>query len=359
MWLFRPKYQLRLLPLRLRWEVTRRHPYYQIYQPLAADFYEPEANANGQNDSLMQLAVGILAAMGVSDCPPHPKLSLKEIGDLPNAAWLSGGIHPLSFRAMASNLISYLPPSALATIAEVLLKSSQVSSRDNQSQRFDAILELQRLPIEALDHYPDEPYVSINPAASERDLQRALQQLLKQWKAKRGLQQRRNRSEKFDSYLKVWDLREGWSEGHYDLAKELKLKDTASQLRCPIATITKRYRRAFELITGHKYSPENWFAVFYALKLGGLNLSLRSAKVSQQRPRKTKSRSPVSVTRLLPEGANWQPSVNDESLYRDFIIDVKDLVRCGVSTAEILIKLELPETAAPAIEHLRNHFAPP
>jgi hypothetical protein len=316
-------------------------------------------SANGQDDFLIQSAAVILAAMGVSGCPPHPKLSLEEIGDLPNAAWLSGSIHPLSFRAMESNLISYLPPSALATIAEVLFKSSQAASPNNQSQRFDAILELERLPIEALDQYSDEPYVSINPAASERDLQSALQQLLKQWKATRGLQQRRNRSKKFDSYLKVWDLREGWSEGHYDLAKELKLKDTAGQLRCPIATITKRYRRAFELITGHKYSPENWFAVFYALKLGGLNLSPRSAKVSQQRPRKTKSRSPVSVTRLLPEGANWQPSVNDESLYQDFIIDVKDLIRRGVSTEVILTKLELSDDAASAIEHLRNHFAPP
>jgi len=90
MWFFRPKYQLRLLPLQLRWEVTRRHPYYQIFQPFAARFYEPGANANGQDDFLIQSAATELAAMGVRICPPHPKLSLEEFGDLPNAAWLSG-----------------------------------------------------------------------------------------------------------------------------------------------------------------------------------------------------------------------------------------------------------------------------
>jgi hypothetical protein len=47
------------------------------------------------------------------------------------------------------------------------------------------------------------------------------------WKKRRGLGRPKVHTEKLDAYLKVWDLREGWTGAGYDRAQELTLRRKA------------------------------------------------------------------------------------------------------------------------------------
>jgi hypothetical protein len=105
----RPLFQLRSLPIPMRWEVTRRHSYYQIFWKSAAAHYQGRPASSEVEEFLRQAAVTCLAAIGVTAEPPDPA---REYGELESAgleaAWLSGAVHPISLRGMAALLIASL-----------------------------------------------------------------------------------------------------------------------------------------------------------------------------------------------------------------------------------------------------------
>ena len=68
----RPPFQLRSLPIRYRWEVTRRHPYYQLWWEPARAQHRNLPTEHPAEIYLRQGAVTILATIGISGEPPDP-----------------------------------------------------------------------------------------------------------------------------------------------------------------------------------------------------------------------------------------------------------------------------------------------
>lgn len=357
----RPQFQLRSLGIRQRWEVTRRHPYYQIAWKKAGDHYRQEATSNEFERLLRQMAIVFLAAIGVSGEPPDPATLFEDLGEANlNNAWLSGAVHPITMKGLAGILIAGLPKETLSGIGELFLEAARDDEPGGAPRTHEALQVLALLGEASLDCYPDEPFVSINPAASQRQIEEALNSLLVQWKAERGLTEQRDRSDKVPDYLRVWDLREGWNDAGYDRNRELTLKCVARRLRKSIPTITNQYRQAFELIVGHPYSPDLWCRLFGVLKLGEIGQSV--GRVSRRRPLSSPVRRPVPESRLLSSQAPGQ-SVGPLAMIADRATDletnhligrIRDLIGQGRDDDQILEDLNLSVTALAAVSYLRS-----
>ena len=115
----RPPFQLRSLPISTRWEVTRRHPYYQAWWKWtpscdSTDSEKTRTNLASAESLLRDAGAIILGAIGVSRTPPDPATEFEQLGaaDL-NAAWLSGVLHPTTMRGLAAILIASLSKETL------------------------------------------------------------------------------------------------------------------------------------------------------------------------------------------------------------------------------------------------------
>lgn len=358
--LTRPPYQLRQLPLRYRWEVTRRHPYYVQYWPFARQHYLQEPYATDEELSLRCFATSLLGRIGVRGELPDPKLSFEEMepGAL-NSAWLSGAVHPVSCRGLTALLIALLPPETLEGIGNLLVDASYPDTPDCPREKHQALDALERLRLEGLDSYSPMPFVSIDPSASERQIIDAISELVPRWKAERGLTDQRVRHDKFEEYFDVWDRREGWQEGRYDDSKALKLKEIAQQVGRSVPTVSNQYCSAFELITGHSFVRELRFSLF--ANLMWRTVCAQNSNVALRRP----STSPVR--RDMPESTLGTPEsifeqgirskahdprvktlrprveITEDDTWRDYWIDVKDLTDQGHCISAIADKLEVSE----------------
>ncbi len=130
-------------------------------------------------------------------------------------AWLSGAVHPISLRGMAGLLITALPQETFSDLALILLEAHRQDQEGCKPHRLQAMEALAQLSSPELDSFVDEPIVSVNPAASERQIAEDISQLVKQWTKERKLPERRDRSEKYAEYLQVWDLREPIHTQHF------------------------------------------------------------------------------------------------------------------------------------------------
>lgn len=262
----RPRFQLRSLSVPLRWEVTRRHPYYQDWWRLARAHHRDEPIESEPEALFRTLGVLALGMIGVTGEPPDPATEFEELGGQLNSAWLSGAVHPITFGGLAGLLCAYLSRPALKQLGEIFLAASKVPTVGREPQ-IEALMQLSTLKIPDLDKFPDEPFVSINPAASGRQVEEALQTLLPQWKDERSLPKQRARLDKQVEYLRVWDLREGWRGGAYHGSREKRFKEIAAELGVSVSTLSDHYQAAFRIITGYEYSPEKWVKFFASIKL--------------------------------------------------------------------------------------------
>jgi hypothetical protein len=223
------------------------------------------------------------------------------------------------------------------------------------------MLDLQSLREPGLDCYPDEPFVSVNPAASGRQISDAIAKLLPQWKEQRGLAEQRDRSDKYPEYLKVWDLREGWQDGAYDRTKERTLREIAGELGTPVPSVNNHYRSAFELVTGHPYSPEIWFQLFGLLKLSRL-VDSQGGRVSQRRPLQSSTVRPVPEAVISPRGddqtgaglVSSQSDPRADQASAELLHDILELIKIGRSNQEIIDSLELSGVSLDDVEYLRG-----
>ena len=358
----RPPFQLRSLPVRWRWEVTRRHPYYQLSWKKAQARYRQEGCSDPVERLLRMVAIAHLGAIGVAGAPPDPATDFEQLGaDSLKTAWQSGAIHPISLRGMAAVLLAWLPPEALSALGTILTQGSRDDLADEPPHRIEAMIALQTLDKAGLDSYPDEPLVSINPAASGRQIAEAASALLKEWKQERGLTERRDRAERYDDYLRVWDLREGWLGGQYDRGRELLFRDVAERLKLSIPTVYSHYCSAFALIVGHGYSPELWHQVFGVLKLSELIGALPGA-VSQSRPSKSRTPRPVPETIVCPasEDSHAQGVVGGamapgtgHGLW-ELLEDIRTLMGRSLSDEQIVMELDLSPEAVAAVACIRR-----
>lgn len=347
----REPFQLRSLSIPMRWEVTRRHPIYQKYWKDSADFYRQEILSTNPFEKLKrESAAKLLALIGVSGEPPDPRTPFSKLGESElNKAWLSGAVHPITLRGMAGILLATLPNSTLEYLGLYLIEAGCEKNDKEKYSREKSLSKLASYKCEVLDSYTAEPLVSVNPAASQRQISEAIKSLHGQWKNERELKEQRDRSDKNKTYLEIWDLREGFSEEDaYDISEESKLSEIAEVVGSSISTVNNHYRSAFELIIGKPYSPELWWNTMGVFKFNEFNFE--DSVVSQLRPRKSPTPRPVPESKLGAEidflnHIRIQP--NHEYTHHDLFIDIKTLIDQGLSDEEIHerlgIETEIPE----------------
>lgn len=368
--LYRPPFQLRSLPVKYRWEVSRRHAYYQLCSEQVRRYYEGKTGNSALESLTSQLGLTYLAAIGISGSPPDPTLEFDELDPVMSEAWLSGAVHPISLRGLASILIAALPHETLAQVGLKLVEGGCREDPGEAPSKSKAMFGLQQLDGPGLDDYPDEPFVSVNPASSGRQIEEAVKRLLTQWKDERDLGEQRSHESKCSEYLKVWDLREGWCEGRYIRSSEMKLRDIATTLKTPLTSVHNHYCRAFEMIVGHPYSPSLWLRLFGQIKFSEL-FGAAPGPVSRRRPLNDRA------TRDVPDSVVSPPSSDDgivqsasvgEATPNDadlsgLIDDILRLIESGHADEVIVRDLDLvnPESIA-AVAYVRERvedFPPP
>ena len=351
----RPPFQLRSLPINFRWEVTRRHPYYQGWWKAAHSHHRQEARKHPAESLLRQAGVVILAAIGVSGEPPDPATSFSDLeeADL-KPAWLSGAVHPITFRGMAAILLSALPKDTLGKLGMLFLEAACDDPEDRTSRVISSLCKLQTSDKAGLNDYADEPLVSINPATSARQATEAVGALLKEWKEQRDLAEQRDRSDKYSKYLEVWDRREGWANGCYDCTRERKFLEIAQEVKESPSTISNQYRRAFELIIGHPYAPSLWWRTMGVHKITEFGAT---SIFDGRRPTRSPIRRPVPEAVVDVSSDEVRHVTREESTYTELLTDIRLLLDEGNTNAEIIEKLQLPADnpkCAELIDYIRS-----
>jgi hypothetical protein len=185
-------------------------------------------------------------------------------------------------------------------------------------------------------------------------------------KKREGIAERRRRHEKLDEYLRVWDLREGWTGSGYDPSAEKPFTKIAAETRSRLSTVANRYAAGFRLICGHRHTFVNWYHLFAVLKLtrqfGPACLARRHL---HSEPRKAKRVETVSLTRLsgrskrrLSDFADLRACLEDNSIdieARDTAKQINRLIEIGAADEEILRKIDpdKPEQMLKLIEYFR------
>ncbi len=353
----RPPFQLRSLPIPLRWEVTRRHPYYQHWWQLADDFYEDRPVRQPAEEHLRAAALVVLRAIGVTGQPVDPARDDLDFDQL-DEGWLTGAVQPMSMRGMAMFLLATLPPDDLERLARCFEIGSRHRVGDDEAGHgLQAMTELHGLTSESLDSYLDEPIVTINPAASQQQVLAAIRALHAQWREERDLGDRRLQADRVPDYLKVRDRREGWGEGRYGIGQATGIMAISEEFGRPRSTVWDHSRRAFELIIGHPYTPELWWHVM------GAPLAVDCGIPALPRPTRSRANQPVTETtvgvplEVAAEGDGNESEGVESAEFRDqlrFVLGRHD------DDAEVLRALSLPaddEQLLGCVRRFREEFA--
>jgi hypothetical protein len=204
--------------------------------------------------------------------------------------------------------------------------------------------------------------VGIDVEAPQRAIVAAVEKLVAQKKKELGVRERRRRHELLGPYLKVWDLREGWTGAGYDTEREVLFPEIAKHLRMSRRTAVNHYQSAFRFLSGHQYSFENWFRLFRGLKLTELRGGVRALK--RRRPSRDPhvAEAPAGTSEpaeMAPEMAlayeHWLDS--DDPEIRELIGDIQSLMKSGCTDDKILEKLDLRPELAEVLRVLRPRLA--
>lgn len=358
----RPKGQVQSLPAEFRWEVTRRHPAYVSFWEPAGEFFASLGNATPQEGMVRPIAAAIVNAVGVSGAAPDPSLEFDELGDQGNSnSWRSGAISPLTLRGMIDRLLVVLKPEEFRQIMQSMLDAME-SKDDENEQRMEARLSLQRIGDDPLDYAFPEPLVTINPQMANGIVKRDLDLLLTEWRDRLGITVGRDRSDNYADYLKVWDVREGWEKGTYFPDRERTLREVAQTLEITEANANSRYRRAFELITGYQYSPAMWVRFMGIVKLSQSSVEALG-RIARRRPLRNRAPrevpesvlSPSEGTQGIISGLSLEVGRANEEL-RDLMIDISQRMDSGASNEEIQESLGIASELNEVLEILRSRF---
>ncbi|WLD15103.1 hypothetical protein [Planctellipticum variicoloris] len=355
----KPMSPFRSLSAHYRWESTRRHPYYLQAWALARRYFLQEPSSSLRELAFREFAVSALGCIGVGRLPADPALEFDQLGsDAAVESWLAGTIHPISCRGLVGMLIAALPKETLAQIGLNLLRGFTGDGELDEMKQA-AFLQLAQQNDPSLDGYVDAPILSISPSASLRALRRDLPRALQPWREGTAGEERRDRADNYPAYLQVWDLREGWRNGRYDNAAEMRLRDVAERLHLSRGTVHHRYRRAFELITGHSYSPPVWLRIFGPEKLSGFAEAV--GRAAARRPHRSRTPREIPESVVTPARAssglvhaNSMTTGNEAIL--DFKMDIRDLVNQGLTNEEISLRMELGPQGTAIVQAFRDRF---
>lgn len=353
------------LPVPYRWEFTRRHPYYLRFWNLAHKRHTAPS-ADPAELAIQDAASLILQLIGVSSDPPPPSVSADALDTTAlKRAWADGAVAPVTFRGLATMLLAGLPPDAMEIVGRMLTDCARQDD-ETRTARYKTLQELHRHSHPALNAFPNGPMVGINIQAPANAIVAAIEDLVKQWKADKGIPEQRRRDDKLPEYLKVWDLREGWMGDRYDSRHERTFSQISQDLGVATGTIGNRYRSAFRYIFGHDFTPELWARVIGFLKL----LDWVDPNVIPIRPLKrrwrTPSPNPVPESRLQPteDHADDGPSLNVQGVSQseigcvELLLDARSLIVAGLTNDQIVRKLELQsDQASDMIDYLRRRDA--
>lgn len=337
--------------MRFRWEACRRHPYYLVFWSDALLYRQGATVSHPAQLLLRQAAMQMIGAIGVTGEPVDPAKSFEELGgcDL-DPAFLSGAIQPMTLRSVAVMLTRLLPASERAVLGAILTTSASDEyaldgdDADRSFQKIAALCRLAQLASPAMDSYPDTPLFYVHLGASQRTIVQAVKEQVRRWKQRRGITERRVHTSKLQSYLDVWDQREGWTGSGYQRSREHSFTEIMRQSKQSLSTIANQYTSAFQMITGRKFSPSLWWRLFGPLKLSELfvdraEILSRPIRRHQQSP----VRRPVPESVVAPvlqdapgsgmveEGS----AVTDDLTLSDLRLDLKDFFNRGLSDEEI------------------------
>jgi hypothetical protein len=351
----RPRHLFEHLPLQYQWEFTRRHPYYiMFWNPAEWDFLD-QVGSTGLQNSVHECRALILAQIGVGTSTIPPERDWQEIEPGEEwSAWTSGAMRRLSILSLVVALADSSSKDTLKSLGFLFWELSQLDESNSQEKYrwFKKVIEGE---FPGFDEYLPELIVSIQPSSTKDAIANAAMEIVREARAASGRPETRIRADKLDSYLQVWDLREGWHEGLYDPSRARKLKEIAAETGLRVTTVRDQYQAAFSWITGQEYSPEMWFRLFGGFQMLGLIGSGDGPK--PRRAGRTRSVAGLNESAISGNTAILSLIESSDSasiLNEDDNPDILRLIQNGAPVDEIVNRFGLdPENAVTAITEYR------
>jgi hypothetical protein len=337
----------------MRWELTRRHPYYLNCWRQARSYHRylfirREQKPTTVNLELAAACAGVVRGLGVRIDGidfPDPALSWDE---QPFQMRESNGASAMTPRELVLQLLARLPDDERKKLGVALQEVTAIN----------ASFAVNRLRGESLDN-PQLDLVMYSPAASQNTILPAVKEIITQAQER----QTRPRPDAVDEQLKVWDLREGWTGSGYDGQQERRLNDIVQEIGEPLSTVKDRYKRAFARIVGRPFTTELWMMLFLTLKVNeSLRQRWRTRHARQRRTDVTLARAPRSLKSNTEVDAIPEPATSDhDQTITSFNMDMIDLLKKGRSPSDVAARLELyfsdsftSEKRAKLIEYIKS-----
>jgi hypothetical protein len=271
-------------------------------------------------------------------------------------------------------LLNGLPSAELEAIGEILIEAARAEYPLPEdalpaAHKTLAYAKLSQVMSRALDSIPEIPLFYVHLGASQNAIVRDMEDQVRRWKKRRGLGSSKVHTEKIDTYLEVWDLREGWTGSGYERGRELSFAAVARRLKSgSISKVATRYRAAFKLITGHEFSPELWLRLFGPLKLSELlgdPITLLSKPIRHRfgspGPRAVPDSviSPATDDVSTPGVVASSATVDGDIETAELLMDINSLIDRSLSDNEVAAELDLNDPGLVAyyrskIEDLRS-----
>ncbi len=362
----RPPVILNELPVEFRWEFTRRHPYYLLFWQMAHEHWQ-NPSCDEVRWKMGEAATLMLQLIGITADPPPPATKFGEMDETRLAdAWRQGAIAPLTFRSLAVTMLHGLPPDSRQVVADFLTRPS-CGGDSEDPHGYSLLSEFARVPAPSLDKLPAAPIISINVNSPLRTILKAVESWVQERKKLLGISEHRRRDDKLPEYLRVWDLREGWTDDHYDPRREKKLREIGDEVGETVSTVVNRYRSAFKYLTGHEYTREIWFRLFGVFKTSVLTNPDVRARLTLRRPRRSPIPREVPESVLAPQeqsdghGGTFLENmaiVCDMQNSSDLLMDLDALIDRGFDDDRIASSLECPlADIQDALDQLRQRKA--
>ena len=259
----RPEFHLDRLPLRFRWEVTRRHPVYiQIWEI----WRTIQAAGEGLSWDDVRISPAFLnatAAIQVFGAPIDPAVGFDDLtADAGTRLFFRDALQPVSVKSIAGVLMRMISANGLRNLAQMLAHCADAKDRQIPPDQVLAdVGEFLHSQDPELNATLDAPFYSLSPVAPREQLTSDLVAAQAEWRTRLDLPTSRDRSNDYPEYLEVWDRCEGFSEGQYHRRDVHSFSALASEWRQSASTIRNRYHRAFQRISGQAYSFDNWVAL--------------------------------------------------------------------------------------------------
>jgi hypothetical protein len=306
-----------------------------------------------------------LHAIQVSEAYQDPSLDPAEAGfsDI-DAAWLDGAIAPLQVSSILGTLHKILPQESRQICAEFFERSAAIPDEDKDSSDTEKtaiavagleLIEDLKGTTELAKSLPGL-MVSLNIHAPQRAVVDAVKSLHADLRARLDIEEHRRRWNKLGEYLNVWDRREGWEAGTYDARRETPLRDISQELGLPVSSVLNHYKKAFEYVFGHSYTPELWSRYMFVPKYGGFLGSAPSIQRTR-RDRQSRTRRDVPSSSVGEQGAgdfvSSAAETTDSISESNWLMDLQSLIGLGRTDAQIAQELECKESEA---AHARSVF---